>query len=134
MLQGSKYDLRVARGAKENLESFADSLAVKFDRDWYRPDLMTVIAVGDFDPTQIDASIKQRFAAMPSPKTPRLREYAAVPDHDQTLVSIETDKEYPLSSVGLLWLKPRDSVHTIADFRRTLVSSFYDGMVNARFS
>ena len=56
-----------------------------------------------------------------------------MPDHDQTLVSIETDKEYPLASVGLLWLKPRDSVHTIGDFRRTLVSTFYDGMVNARF-
>jgi len=134
MLQGSKYALRVPIGTKENLESFADSLAMKFYRDWYRPDLMTVIAVGDFDPTQMEASIKQRFAAIPSPKAPRLREYAAVPDHDQTLVSIETDKEYPLSSVGLLWLKPRDSVHTIADFRRTLVSSFYDGMVNARFS
>src|ERR1035437_1266393 len=134
MLQGSKYALRVPIGTKENLESFADSLAVKFYRDWYRPDLMTVIAVGDFDPTQMEASIKQRFAAIPSPKAPRLREYAAVPDHDQTLVSIETDKEYPLSSVMLLWLKPRDSVHTIADFRRTLVSSFYDGMVNARFS
>ena len=110
MLQGSKYALRVPIGTKENLESFPDSLAVKFYRDWYRPDLMTVIAVGDFDAAQMEASIKQRFAAIKGPAAPRTREYAAVPDHDQTLVSIETDKEYPLASVGLLWLKPRDSV------------------------
>ena len=134
MLQGSKYALRVPIGTKENLETFADSLAVKFYRDWYRPDLMTVIAVGDFDPAQMEASIRQRFAGIPMPVAPRRREYATVPDHDETLVSIETDKEYPQASVGLLWLKPRDSVHTVGDFRRTLVSSFYDGMVNARFS
>ena len=35
MLQGSKYALRVPIGTKENLETFADSLAVKFYRDWY---------------------------------------------------------------------------------------------------
>ncbi len=134
MLQGSKYALRIPIGTKENLETFADSLAVKFYRDWYRPDLMTVIAVGDFDETQMEASIKQRFAGIPMPASPRVREYAAVPDHSQTLVSIETDKEYPASSVGLLWLKPRDSVRTIGDFRRTLISTFYDGMVNARFA
>jgi len=134
MLQGSKYALRVPIGTKENLETFADSLAIKFYRDWYRPDLMTVIAVGDFDAAQMEASIRQRFAGIPMPAAPRAREYAAVPDHDQTLVSIETDKEYPLSSVGLLWLKARDSMRTVGDFKRSLVSSFYDGMVNARFA
>jgi zinc protease len=134
MLQGSKYAERVPIGTKESLETFADSLATKFYRDWYRPDLMTVIAVGDFDPVQMEASIRQRFAGIPMPASPRKREYAAVPDHDATLVSIETDKEYPQASVALLWFKPRDSVRTVADFRRTLVSSFYDNMVNARLA
>jgi len=134
MLQGSKYAVRIPIGTKENLDTFADSFAMKFYRDWYRPDLMTVIAVGDFDARQMEASIRERFAGIPMPAAPRTREYAAVPDHDQTLVSIETDKEYGLSSVDLLWLKPRDSVHTVADFRRQLMTSFYDGMVNARFA
>lgn len=134
MLQGSKYATRVPIGTRENLESFPDSLAVKFYRDWYRPDLMTVIAVGDFDPTEMEASIKQRFGAIRMPAAPRPRDYAAVPDHDQTLVSIETDKEYPQSSVDLLWLKPRDSLRTISDFRRTMISQLYDGMVNARLA
>ncbi len=134
MLQGSKYAQRVPIGTKESLETFADSLASKFYHDWYRPDLMTVIAVGDFDAAQMEASIRERFAAIPMPASPRPRLYAAVPDHDETLVSIETDKEYPQASVALLWFKPRDSVRTIGDFRRTLVSSFYDNMVNARLA
>lgn len=134
MLQGSKYALRIPIGTKENLETFPDSLARNFYRDWYRPDLMTVIAVGDFDAGQIETLIRQRFSAIPMPAAPRKRDLAAVPDHEETLVSIETDKEYPLASVGLLWLRAHDSVRTIGDFRRSLVSTFYDGMVNARFS
>ena len=134
MLQGSKYAERVPIGTKENLETFPESLAVNFYHDWYRPDLMTVIAVGDFDAEQMEAAIKQRFAGIPMPASPRTRIYAGVPDHDQTLVSIEADKEYPQSSVDLLWLKPRDSIRTIGDFRRTLISQFYDAMLNARFA
>ncbi|MGH7654674.1 MAG: M16 family metallopeptidase, partial [Gemmatimonadaceae bacterium] len=134
MLQGSKYAERVPIGTKANLDTFPDSLAVQFYHDWYRPDLMTVIAVGDFDVEQMEAAIKQRFAGIPMPASPRKRVYASVPDHDQTLVSIETDKEYPQSSVDLLWLKPRDSVRTVGDFRRTLVAQFYDAMLNARFA
>ena len=53
MLNKSKYAERLPIGTKENLETFADSLAITFYRDWYRPDLMSVVAVGDFDPAEM---------------------------------------------------------------------------------
>jgi zinc protease len=133
MLRGSKYATRLPIGTKENLERFPAALAQKFYRDWYRPELMTVVAVGDFDVKEMEAAIRERFARLPASVTPRLREYSTVPNHGETLVSIETDKEYPNSSVALLWLKDRDSTRTVADMRRQFVSSLYDGMVNARF-
>ncbi|MDB4899920.1 MAG: peptidase domain protein, partial [Gemmatimonadetes bacterium] len=134
MLRGSKYAERLPIGTRENLESFPDSLPRQFYHDWYRPDLMTVVAVGDFDPVQMETMIKERFSRLVMPANPRRREFAAVPDHDETLVSIETDKEYPSSAVALLWLRSRDSTRTVADLRRQLVAGFYDAMVNQRFS
>ena len=133
MLRGSKYAVRLPIGDKDLLEHFPDSLARAFYRDWYRPDLMTVIAVGDFDVRQMESAIRERFARVPARTEPRPRDYAQVPDHDETLVSIETDKEYPSSTVALLWLRPRDSTRTVGDVRRRLVAGFYDGMVSARF-
>jgi len=133
MLRGSKYATRLPIGTKENLEKFPAALAQKFYRDWYRPELMTVVAVGDFDVKEMEASIRERFARIPASVKPRPRTYAGVPNHAETLVSIETDKEYPNSSVALLWLKDRDSTRTVADMRRQFISSLYDGMVNARF-
>jgi zinc protease len=134
LLQGSRYVLRIPIGTKENLESFADSLAVRFYRDWYRPGLMTLVAVGDFDPKEMEAQVRSRFSRLVNPPAPRPRLLAAVPDHDETLISIETDREYPYSLVALLWKKAHDSTRTAGDFRRQLVAAFYDGMMNARLS
>ncbi|MDB4915294.1 MAG: peptidase domain protein [Gemmatimonadetes bacterium] len=134
MLKDSRYAVRVPIGTKENLETFPDSLVRTFYRDWYRPDLMTVIAVGDFDVAQMESAIRDRFGRIPSAVKPRPRVYAKVPDHAETLVSIETDKEYPSSTVALLWMKPSDSTRTVGDMRRQLLMSLYDGMVNARFN
>ena len=133
MLHGSRYATRLPIGTRENLERFPGKLAVQFYHDWYRPDLMTVVAVGDFDVKEMETAIRERFGRILVPAKPKPRTYAAVPSHDETLVSIETDREYPNSSVALLWLKPRDSTRTVGDLRRQYISSLYDGMVNARF-
>ena len=134
LLRGSPYVLRVPIGTRENLETFPESLALRFYRDWYRPELMTVVAVGDFDPTVIEAQIRARFVALVNPPSPRPRIVYAVPDHDETLVSIETDKEFPYALVALVWKRAHDSTRTVGDFRRQLVAAFYDGMMNARLA
>lgn len=134
MLRGSAYANRLPIGTKESLDTFADSNVVRFYRDWYRPDLMTVVAVGDFDPKQMEREIRARFASIPARPSPRPRTIAAVPDHAATLVSIEADPEYSAKNLTLLWLMPHLSYKTTADYRRSLVASFYDGMMNQRFS
>src|SRR4051812_48542850 len=78
MLHGSKYATRLPIGTKENLEHFKPELAEQFYRDWYRPDLMTVIAVGDFDLKEMEAAIRERFGRIPAATSPKVRTYAAV--------------------------------------------------------
>lgn len=45
----------------------------RFYTDWYRPDLMAVVAVGDFDQAKMVEAIKQRFGGLrnPTPERPR---------------------------------------------------------------
>ncbi len=50
LLAGSRYATRLPIGTPEILQSFKHDRLMQFYRDWYRPDLMAVIAVGDFDP------------------------------------------------------------------------------------
>ena len=62
--------LRRARspiGTKESIETFSHDRLKQFYRDWYRTDLMAVVAVGDFDPPVDRALIKERFGPIPAP-------------------------------------------------------------------
>ena len=67
-------------------------------------------------------------------RKPRTREYAQVPGHEETYVSIESDKEYPNAAVTLAWFSAPKRTRTTSDFRRSLVNGFYDRMVSARLN
>src|SRR5690606_37151941 len=66
-LQGSRYADRLPIGLVETLESFEPETLVRFYERWYRPDLMAVVAVGDFDPAAIESLIRERFGSIDRP-------------------------------------------------------------------
>ena len=93
IFQNSKYAIRQPIGKKETLESFPHKLIKRFYADWYRPDLMAVIVVGDINVKDYENKIKKHFGSIPKAALPRNRELFSVPAHSETLVSICTDKE-----------------------------------------
>lgn len=70
LLYGSKYADRLPIGTKENLETFNYESLKRFYKDWYRPDLMAVIAVGDLDVKTLEEKIKSHFGKIPAAKKP----------------------------------------------------------------
>ena len=101
LLQGSRYAERLPIGTTTSIETFSHGRLKQFYADWYRPDLMTVIAVGDVDKDAVEALLKQHFASMPAAKAPRPRAAFTVPDHPDTLFAIATDKEATSTSVAV---------------------------------
>ena len=134
LLQSSRYANRLPIGEKKTIESFKYDTLKKFYRDWYRPDLMAVIAVGDFDRSVVEKLIQEHFGSLPAVRTPRLRPVFDVPDHDQTLYAIATDKEATNSSVAVYNKLPLRDQSTGGAYRQGLVEELYSGMLNRRFS
>ena len=130
---GSRYAERLPIGLVEVLENAPYEQFRRFYRDWYRPDLMAVVAVGDIDPDAMEAEIKERFGRIaPRPDAPE-REDAPIPGHDETLVSIATDPEATSSRVNVMWKRPPYAeVPRIADLRQDVVDELYHGMMNSR--
>ena len=64
-LQGSRYADRPPIGTPESIQGARRDQLVRFYHDWYRPDLMAVIAVGDFERAPIEAL--PPCAASPAP-------------------------------------------------------------------
>src|ERR1700722_15448148 len=76
---GSKYADRITIGKPEIIRGAPRDALVRFYKDWYRPDLMAVIAVGDFSADDVEAKIKQEFASLKPAATPRPRPAVLVP-------------------------------------------------------
>ena len=133
LFQGSLYAERLPIGDPEVLESFELESLQRFYRDWYRPDLMAVIAVGDFDPDQMVQSIRDGFSRIPAPQSPRPRPDVEVPSYDETLISSVSDPELTVANVSVVWKLPLGSQGTHADYRRGLVERTYNSMLNFRF-
>ncbi|MGE3766187.1 MAG: M16 family metallopeptidase [Kofleriaceae bacterium] len=134
LYQGSKYGVRLPIGLPEILKSAPRDTLVRFYKDWYRPENMAVIAVGDFDAAAMEKEIATRFGTLVADPKRRVREAVAVPHDHPTAVSIETDSEMPFSQVEIVDKMDHRQEGTKSDYRRFIVEGLYHAMVNARFA
>jgi zinc protease len=134
LMKGSRYAERLPIGKKEIVEAFTHDRLKQFYADWYRPNLMAVIAVGDFDPTAIRTLITQHFGPLKNPAKPRPRSIFGVPDHPGTLYAPATDKEMTMTTVSLYQKRAVRAQDTVKSYRDKIVERLYFGMLNSRLS
>ncbi len=133
LFHGSKYADRITIGKPEIIKGAPPATLKRFYDDWYRPDLMAVIAVGDFSPDEIEAKIKAEFGNQKARANERPKPVAAMPAHEQELVTVETDPEMTMSSISITTKMPRRTLTTVADYRRVVAERLFNTMLSARF-
>ena len=129
---GSHYADRLPIGDPEILQSAPPEVLRRFYDDWYRPDLMAIVAVGDFDAVEMEAMIRDRFGVLGGPAEARARDEFEVPVDHEPKVSIATDPEMPITQVSVLYKQERAPRSTVGDFRRARVRELYSSMLNGR--
>jgi zinc protease len=132
MFSDSRYAERLPIGSVEVLQNFPHEDLTRFYNTWYRPDLMAVVAVGDFDPAEIEELIQTYFDRLPVPETPLERPYFEVPDHAETYYAIASDPETSNSQVGVLAMRDPRDLTTVGEYRQSLVEALVSGMMNTR--
>ena len=132
LLKGSRYAERLPIGKKAVLDTFKHEAAKRFYRDWYRPDLMAVIAVGDFETEWIEGLIQEHFARIPPASQPRRRTLYPVPGHEETLFAIATDPEATRTNISIYYKQPLREQNSAEAYRQNIVESLYNRMLNAR--
>jgi len=134
LMYKSPYPERFPIGRKEILDTFRHETVRRFYKEWYRPDLMAVVVVGDIDPDAIEKMIKDRFNRIPPSSNPRPRFQAVIPDHPQTLIAIATDPEATGSSVTVRYKLPFRQTVTEGDYRNDLINTLFVTMLNQRLA
>src|SRR6185295_10188757 len=129
----SRYAERLPIGKPEILRNAPVARLRAFYDTWYRPELMAVVAVGDFDPAQMEQTIKATFSPITARAPKAAEPDRKVPLHQQPLVSVVADPEVTQSSVSILRKRQREGDQHVADYRRDLVARTIDHMMDERF-
>lgn len=132
MFKDSRYANRLPIGTPEIINNSPYETFKRFYRDWYRPELMSVIVVGDVDVDKMEMEIKKRFSTVKNDNPKRTKIPNVVPKHKETLVSIVTDKEASLTQVQVMYKHDPNKAKNLGDFRQNIMHSLYNGMLNNR--
>ncbi len=134
LFKDSRYAERLTIGDKAVIDTCHYETLRRFYDDWYRPDLMAVIAVGEFDPEPIEALIESHFASLPIRPDARERLIYPVPDHDETLIRVATDPEATHTTTAIIFKNdPRKDI-ALVHYRRRLAERLHDDMLNDRLT
>lgn len=130
----SRYANRLPIGKKDIIEKCSQSTLKRFYSDWYRTDLMAVIAVGDFDPIMMVGKIKKEFSDLPKKNDARQLQTYMVPDNKELIIATATDKEARFADVEVIYKQPKESEVTVEDYRRGLAQRLFSSMLDTRMS
>ena len=129
----SRYVERLPIGLPDLLRTVPAQRVRDFYEEFYRPDRMAVIAVGDFDPAEMEALIRAHFGDLPL-RPPAERSLYPVPSHADTRVVVVSDPEAQGSSVSIIRKRPVEKLRTAGEYRRSTMGRLVRGMVRDRFS
>lgn len=134
LFAGSRYADRLPIGDPEVVRTAPVDAVKRFYRDWYRPDLMAVVVVGDFDAARVEAMIRERFGRIPARTGERQRPAFPVPGHAGTRYSVVTDREATGTSVDVVRTVPARIRLTRAQYREGIEESLYGAMLDQRLT
>ncbi len=131
-LEGSRYAERSPIGNPDIIEKARREQLTRFYRDWYRPDLMAVIVVGDVDRNAVATMIKDHFSHLTSPSPERPRTAFDVPEHSATRYAVITDKETTATDVQLSDLRPARNQGSVGGYRDLMLDQLFASMLGDR--
>ena len=133
LFKDSKYANRLPIGNEVLLKTFDPKSLRRFYQEWYRPELMAVVAVGDIDEKETIDLIRNTFSTLRNPIPSRAKEPPTIPPRKKTDVLIITDKEVTGNSVEIMYPSiPDIEPSTIEGYRRELVEGMFGQMLGMR--
>jgi len=133
LFAGSLYANRLPIGLDSIVKNAPYDALRSFYKDWYRPNLMAVIVVGDIDPAKAENLIKKYFSENKNPQNERQRTVAEVPPYKKSVAEVVTDKE-ATSYVFQVHYSPYkiNADVTLGDYKDDLVKNIYSDLLNQR--
>ncbi|OVE80833.1 hypothetical protein BVY04_04800 [bacterium M21] len=131
-LPGSRLVDRMPIGLKEVIEKADPSEVKGYYERWYRPDLCTLIVVGDIDLEQTMGLIKKQFAGWEKPAEPAREESTGIVSYDKQRGAMVTDPEFKSAEFTLATIRAGAKPDTEEEFRKGVISDLGDWILSRR--
>lgn len=134
LFNGSLYAERLPIGQDSILRTFKPETLQAFYKQWYRPDLMAVVVVGDIDPAVAEQKIREHFSKAVNPPNAKPRP-AIIPIKDRTRPEaiVLTDPEATNTVLQIFnYIEPAQPITTWGDYRRTIIEGLVSSLINQR--
>ena len=133
LFEGSKYANRLPIGVDSIIKTYKYDVIRRYYRDWYRPDLMAVIVVGDIDPAKAEEFIIKHFKGLMNPSNEKNRVYANVPAYTKNKGFVVTDKEATIYNATLVYSATANKqATTLNEFKQDIVKDIFTTILNQR--
>lgn len=128
ILNDSYYSNLMPIGELEYIRHFSYDSLLEFHRQWYRPELMAVIAVGDFEADMVEGLILDSFTNLANVEKAKKRIYPTIPTYESKKCAVNYFENLKYSEINLYCMHPRHEICTIRDIKVKLVEYMSCGM------
>ncbi len=129
LFSGSKYAERIPIGLPEVIERAPFERFRDFYEKWYRPDLMAVVAVGDFLTDDMLELIERYFGPIPVKSNLPEPGYFPIPKHREPAIKISIDPEARFTKESVIFkydVLPSESVEDyLLHIKRSMVNRIF---------
>lgn len=132
IFNGSRYGERLPIGNPEIVKTVSRERVKDFYTKWYRPELMSVILVGDADPAMLIRSIKDSLGTIPRPTEKQKHPTYKIEGQKKAGVLVFRDPEIAYTTIQILEQYPSTETKTASDVRRQLVQTIGFSVFNKR--
>lgn len=123
VFQGTAYEDHLPIGNPESIRATSPPELRRFYDDWYVPERMAVVAVGDFNLSDIEDLIVDNFGDLPAADNVRSFELPSYAPPGEPRLASFVDEEATSAGVTVLWPMPRDALVTAGDYQRLVARS-----------
>ena len=131
LMKDSRFEKRNPIGKVEILETFKRDQLLRYYKEWYTPDRMAVMVIGDIDPEDVKNSIEKYFAPLKNNPAQRTVDMT-VPIYPGTVAGVMTDPEATENQFDMFIKVPFRQDKVAGDYRNTIVRILFCNMLSDR--
>ncbi len=132
----SKYAERDVIGDLDVIKNFSYNDLRDFYHNWYRTDLQAIAVVGDFDADNVEQKVIDLFSKIPAVEDPKERPMVTIPDNEEMIYGLVTDKEADQSTISLYIREFNDNpgISNAEQLRENYIEQLFNYVMSQRIA